>query len=278
MTFHPALRTVLADPVDHGPLHLLDTGHLVNPRRAVTYPVHDGVPRLLVDRGATPGQEEPPATFDGVAGWYDALMQDPTGHGPLTELVNGLVAEELGAGTGTVLDIACGTGLLPRWLAPLGYTVVGLDYSADQLRIARDRLPVVQGDAAALPFRTGSAAAVVTIFSAAPDHVGAARETARVLAPGGRHVAVFVHPALNGSLSRRHDDGSVTIAAGYHEVARFEADHHASSVRGRVGSQHQPLDARLSAYLDAGLRLRRFVELGEGPGAPTSILTSWSKE
>ncbi len=232
-----------------------------------------------------------PAAFDGVAEWYDAVMQDPDGHGPLTARVNELVAAELGPGPGTVLDVACGTGLLPRWLTPLGWSVVGLDYSADQLSIARERLPVVQGDAAALPFRDDALDAVVTTFSAAPDLVGSAREVHRVLRPGGLHVAVFVHPVLNGSLSRRHDDGSVTVAPGYHRSASWPASRHATDIRGRVGAVHQPLDARLGALLGAGLRLHRFTELSEyaTPDAadaasdgssplPSSILTTWSKD
>jgi ubiquinone/menaquinone biosynthesis C-methylase UbiE len=49
------------------------------------------------------------------------------------------------------LDVACGTGFLTRWLPG---PVVGLDTSASMLAQARDRLavPLVRGDALALPF------------------------------------------------------------------------------------------------------------------------------
>jgi SAM-dependent methyltransferase len=45
----------------------------------------------------------------------------------------------LGPGNGMCLDLGCGTGLCFDALAATGRTVVGLDRSADQLRIARRR-------------------------------------------------------------------------------------------------------------------------------------------
>jgi ubiquinone/menaquinone biosynthesis C-methylase UbiE len=54
----------------------------------------------------------------------------------------------------TILDIACGTGFLTRYLRK---TVVGLDQSASMLAIARSRVlgaSFVQGDGLQLPFRS----------------------------------------------------------------------------------------------------------------------------
>jgi ubiquinone/menaquinone biosynthesis C-methylase UbiE len=54
-----------------------------------------------------------------------------------------------------VLDVACGTGFLTRHLRG---EVVGLDQSAEMLRVAADRMPhaeLVRGDAAPLPFADG---------------------------------------------------------------------------------------------------------------------------
>jgi len=212
------------------------------------------------------------APFDGIAAWYDAVMQDPDQHGPMTTHANQLVAAELGPGTGTVLDVACGTGLSPRWIAPLGYTVIGVDISADQLSIARDRLVAVRGDAAALPLRDASVDAVITTYSAAPDHAGSAREAFRVLKPGGRYVQVQVHPTFNGSWTERRPDGSVSISPHYLEEQTFAPDHHATSIRGRVGSAHVPLGDYVNATLAAGFRLDRLVEFSEYAGTlPTSV-------
>ncbi len=276
MTLDPTLRDLLADPLDHGAL-IVDGAALVNPRTGARYVVQGDVPVLLPTAGQPVPQ--PRAAFDGVADWYDTVMQDPGQHGPLTTLVNELTAQELGEGPGVLLDVACGTGLSPRWLRPLGWTVLGLDYSADQVALASARLPVVQGDAAALPFRTGSLDAVLTTFSAAPDHDSAVREVARVLRPGGVHVAVVVHPVLNGGFSTRHDDGSVRVDPDYLRVVHRAPDQHATTIRGRVGSRHLPLGARLAPFLDAGLRLRTFREFGEHDGRlPSSILTTWIRE
>src|SRR2546426_12717121 len=61
------------------------------------------------------------------------------------------------SGDGLCLDLGCGSGLYFDVLAATGRTVVGLDRSADQLRIAQGRSrQVVQGVAAALPFADGN--------------------------------------------------------------------------------------------------------------------------
>jgi ubiquinone/menaquinone biosynthesis C-methylase UbiE len=63
------------------------------------------------------------------------------------------VLDLLGSGDGVCLDVGCGSGLYFDVLTVTGRTVVGLDQSADQLRIAQSRpRRILQGDAAALPF------------------------------------------------------------------------------------------------------------------------------
>jgi ubiquinone/menaquinone biosynthesis C-methylase UbiE len=90
---------------------------------------------------------------------------------------------------GTVLDVGCGTGRnLP--LFPRGVRVVGLDPSAAALARARRRapaVPLVQGDAAALPFRTATFDTVVSglVFCSVPDPPRALAEVKRVLTPAG---------------------------------------------------------------------------------------------
>ncbi|HEY0188337.1 MAG TPA: methyltransferase domain-containing protein [Cellulomonas sp.] len=286
-----SLLPYLVDPVDHGPL-LPAPGGLRDPRRGVLYPVQDSVLALLAGEArSAPGSTGPapvagPAgpggasevTYDGVATWYDEVMQDPQAHGPLTAATRDLIEAELGPGAGLVLDVACGTGLSAVRIPTLGYQVLGVDLSADQLRIARHRIPVVRADAAALPLRTGSVAAVVTSFPVLPDQVAAAREAYRVLAPRGVYVQANVHPVLNGSWSRRSSDGSVTVAGAYQEATATAPQRHATTIRGRVGSTHLPLDAYLGAPLTAGFRLRTVREFSEYPGTlPTSLLTTWTK-
>ncbi|MEV0734864.1 Trm112 family protein [Streptomyces sp. NPDC050549] len=45
------LLKILACPLDKGPLHLLPTGSLYNPRLRRRYPVVDGIPQLLPSSG-----------------------------------------------------------------------------------------------------------------------------------------------------------------------------------------------------------------------------------
>ena len=215
MPIDPLLLDLLADPVDHTPLGWDGRANLLNEGRAVTYPVLDGVPALVGDdrsSAALADAGHQVRSFDGVADWYAAVMQDPDAHGAMTRRANELLAARLVGVTGVVLDVACGTGLSPRWLSSDRYRLVGVGISADQLRLARSRLPVVQGDAGALPFRDGVFDAVVTAYSAAPDLEAAAGEAFRVLRDGGRYVQVTVHPVLNGSWSSVEPDGSVRVA------------------------------------------------------------------
>jgi SAM-dependent methyltransferase len=94
-----------------------------------------------------------------------------------------------------VLDVACGTGNAAIRAAQAGGDVVGLDLTpelfAEGRRLAAAagvEIDWVEGDAEALPFDDGSFDVVLSVFGCmfAPRHDVAARELARVLAPGGR--------------------------------------------------------------------------------------------
>src|ERR1700755_604029 len=88
------------------------------------------------------------ARYDGHADWYDDWRK------PHAASTAREVADLLGPGEGLCLDLGCGTGLFLEALAGTGRAVVGLDRSADQLRIACGRARrILQSDAAALPFR-----------------------------------------------------------------------------------------------------------------------------
>ncbi|PYN09639.1 MAG: SAM-dependent methyltransferase [Candidatus Rokuibacteriota bacterium] len=95
----------------------------------------------------------------------------------------------VGGAAGRVLDVGCGTGRnLP--LFDTGVRVVGLDPTRDALLAARRRapaVPLVQGDAQALPFRTGAFDTVVSglVFCSVPDPARGLAEVKRVLRSGG---------------------------------------------------------------------------------------------
>ena len=69
--------------------------------------------------------------YDGYADWYDDWNK------PHAERNAGDVRDLVGPGEGLCLDLGCGSGHYFGVLAGTGRTVVGLDRSADQLRIAQ---------------------------------------------------------------------------------------------------------------------------------------------
>ncbi len=94
-----------------------------------------------------------------------------------------------GGARGLTLDLGCGTGRsLP--LFPAAARVIGIDPSLDALRRARRRapgVPLVQGNAEALPFRPGAfdTVAATLVFCSVPHPARGLAEVRRVLAPGG---------------------------------------------------------------------------------------------
>lgn len=206
--------------------------------------------------------------YDGYADWYDNWNQ------PNAERSAPEVFELLGPGDGLCLDLGCGSGLYFGVLAATGRTIVGLDRSADQLRIARGRSPhVLRGDAAALPFPDGTFPAVATMWISTDvdDFTAVLAEVSRVLTPGGLVAFCGAHPCFNGPHSQNLDDGGVRAhptyrLAGWHQEAPWWGPY----VRKRVGMRHHPLAELLNAFIKPGLVIEHVAELGDHP-VPTIL-------
>lgn len=102
-----------------------------------------------------------------------------------------------------VLDLCCGTGDLALALAAAGPAVVGADFAAPMLPLARIKsrrraaaVDWVRADAQALPFAAGSFDAVTIAFGIrnVEDPARGLRECARVLRPGGRLAVLEFFP------------------------------------------------------------------------------------
>lgn len=200
------------------------------------------------------------ARYDGYADWYDEWRRDAAQS-------NGReIAELLGPGEGPCLDLGCGTGLLFGALAGTGRTVVGLDYSADQLRVARRRSgTVVRGDGAVLPFADAAFKTVVTCFiSTDVDNFPAVvAEAARVLRPGGVFLFFGAHPCFNGPHIEWLEDGGVRAHPTYRQPGWHpEAPWWGVQVRRRVGMRQHTLAEMLNAFVTAGLGMEHFAEPG----------------
>ncbi|MBT2231056.1 class I SAM-dependent methyltransferase [Nonomuraea sp. NEAU-A123] len=205
------------------------------------------------------------ARYDGQAEWYDEFNT------PCAAANQPDVAELLGPGDGPCLDLGCGTGLYLDAIRATGRTVVGLDRSGDQLRIARrrDHAPLLQGDGTALPFAAGVFGTVAAFWVSTDigDFPGLLKEAARVLRPGGLLLFYGAHPCFNGPHIENREDGALII----HPTYRIKGWHRRGpwwrkgGVRDRVGMSQLPLPGLINAFIDAELDIERMYEPGEDP-------------
>lgn len=207
--------------------------------------------------------------YDGLAEWYGEFRPALRSHE--LEALDRL----LGPGSGRCLDLGCGTGVSTSAVAELGWSVVGIDVSADLLEAARaEGLDVLEARAGALPFEDSCFDAAVSLWTHTDidDFPAAVGEAARVLRPGAAFVYIGVHPCFVGPHSLFvGDDGSPTSVPefhpGYRPTRRYDSSApgvgNPDGVRGRVGAVHLTLHDFLGAFTGAGLRIERFEELGD---------------
>jgi ubiquinone/menaquinone biosynthesis C-methylase UbiE len=141
--------------------------------------------------------------YDLIAPYYDDRRRD---HAADARLSAYLASRGLPSAGARVLDIGCGTGkqlAADRCHFP-GMRLVGVDFSAGMLRVARERdaaVAWIQGDAQALPLASGSFDYATNQFSYPhiADKRAFAGEVFRVLRPGGRFVLTNIDPwAMDG--------------------------------------------------------------------------------
>lgn len=205
-----------------------------------------------------------PRRYEGMAEWYDESARG-SADGSAPALI-----DLLGPGTGLCLDLGCGTGLYLDAIVRTGRTPIGLDVSGDQLRLAKVRGErLVQGDAARLPFISGSfdTVAAAWISTDVDDFSAVVREANRVLRTGGEFALLGVHPCFNGPCVENREDGARIV----HPTYRLSARHESApwwgqgGIRERVGMRHLPLSELLQAIIDGGLHIVHVSEPREDP-------------
>jgi len=220
--------------------------------------------------------------YDGLADAYDAFVDL---HSSYYGAVADALARLLGPGSGRCLDVGCGGGHFIPVVTELGWTVVGVDSSEDQLRVARRRLPgleLVRADATALPFDGDSFDAAFSTFTHTDfdDFASMVREAVRVLKQGGRLVYIGNHPCFVGATQEHVDTGLPRLHPGYRHGGRWNSDDAPGTTpggwRARLGSfVHLPLPDFLSAF--TGLTLVAVEEPDDGFEYPKTIALAFTK-
>jgi SAM-dependent methyltransferase len=220
--------------------------------------------------------------YDGLADEYDAFVE---GGSRYFQAAEDALRRLLGPGNGRCLDLGCGGGHFLNAPLELGWQVVGVDVSEDQLRVARARHPdveLVRADAAALPFADATFDAAFSTFTHTDfdDFAGAVAETRRVLRSGGRFVYVGNHPCFVGATQEHVDTGVPRLHPGYRRAGRWRAEDAPGATPGgwrqRLGSfVHLPLADFLSCF--AGFTLEIVEELHDGYEYPKTIALALRK-
>jgi SAM-dependent methyltransferase len=202
------------------------------------------------------------ARYDSVVDWYEDFRPS------LNEDEVDALRRFLGRGAGRCLDVGCGTGVAIPVLRELGWTVVGVDPSAEMLTRARShRAELIQAEGDSLPFDDASFDAAVSIWTHTDvdDFPPILREVARVLRPGAPFAYIGAHPCFVGPHSRFiAAEGVPELHPGYRRTERYDGGPAIGpdGLRAKVGATHLPLGLFLQSFLDAAFRIERFEELG----------------
>ncbi|HZQ68005.1 MAG TPA: methyltransferase domain-containing protein [Terriglobales bacterium] len=181
----------------------------------------------------SPASELP---YDVFASVYDHFF-GPAALPATLQALGPLLLDQLAPGS-RILDLCCGTGELTHALTQHGFTVHGIDSSAEMLRLARARVPRAifrQADMRnfASPERYQ---AVICAYNSLP-HITSLQELVRVCANVGRVLyagGVFMFDVYSeqayaerwrGSFTRHDDNFSCRVTPSYNTRTRLGENH-----------------------------------------------------
>lgn len=210
--------------------------------------------------------------WDDHADWWQREFTDGVDPEYVEQIIP-LALEHL-TGCRDVLDVGAGEGQIARAAAAGGASVVGLDPTASQMALARERgggpaYALAGSDALPITDSSFDAVVVCLVF----EHVDALdeslREIARVLRPGGRFLFFLNHPLLQTPGSGMIIDHMIEPPETYWRIGPYLPE--AVSVEEvqkdvRVRFVHRPLGRYVNGLVDAGLMIRRMIEPAPPPG------------
>ena len=200
--------------------------------------------------------------------WIDSLGEHgERGDWGRQHVLDPVMMARVGRGRfGDALDVGCGEGRFCRMLKAVGVRAMGIDPTDQFIALARERDPTGDyrlGRAEQLEFPDASfdlAVSYITLIDI-PDFRAAIAEMTRVLRPGGS----LLMANLTGFTSACAARGWVKDDKGEH--LHFPVDNYLSEFPFwlewsgiRIENWHRPLEAYMSAFLEAGLILKFFAE------------------
>lgn len=240
-------------------------------------------------------------SWNEVAQWYDTLLEDKGSDHYEQVILPGTIALLGGSDAirgARILDVACGQGLLCRRFATLGAAVTGVDAAPKLIEAARGRATVRTGatpidyhvadarELAALGLRGYDAATCIMALSNIDPIEPALHGIAEALRPGGKMVAVIVHPAFRApgqthwgwdeSAGRQFRRVDAYLTPFRKEIRMHPGKAAHGKREGQVTTQtfHRPVGAYVKAVAGAGLRITHLGEwisrraADSGPRAP----------
>ncbi len=156
-----------------------------------------------------------------AAGWDAQLVRN--------EAVIGQILDNAGIRPGvSVLDVACGTGvLIPDYLERGAAQITAIDIAPEMVRIAREKFPqenvrFVCGDAETAPLGEGFDAIVIyNAFPHFPDPERLVARLAALLAPGGR--LTVAHGSSRADIDAHHHGAASRVSSGLMEAEALAA-------------------------------------------------------
>ncbi|WKD59385.1 class I SAM-dependent DNA methyltransferase [Corynebacterium caspium] len=172
-----------------------------------------------------------------------------------------------------ILEIGCGSAPCTQWLQKRAAFATGFDISLGMLQLAGEKLPLVQADAHAFPYRCNSFDIIFSAFGAlpfVPDLLPVFLEVARCLRTSSKNPGKFIFSVAHPMRWIFADDPE-TLEVRY---SYFEKEYVESSGKELTYAefQHQIGDY-IRALNAAGFELQNLIE----PTWPADLTTTWGQ-